>query len=86
MASNFALRNAVHLENYISISCHIEWDMIVVTVFISILNQMVFHLVQNRKENCHHDHIPFNVKGNRNKVFSVHGPEISTPVRRVPRG
>ena len=28
-----------------------------------ILNQMEFHLVQNRKENCHHDHIPFNVKG-----------------------
>ena len=24
---------------------------------------MVFNLVQNRKENCHHDHIPFNVKG-----------------------
>ena len=27
--------------------------MIVVTVFHSILNQMEFHLVQNRKENCH---------------------------------
>ena len=25
----------------------------------------------NRKENCHHDHIPFNVKGNGNIVFSV---------------
>ena len=32
--------------------------MIVVTVFLSILNQMEFHLVENRKENCHHDHIP----------------------------
>ena len=32
--------------------------MIVVTV-----NQMEFHLVQNLKENYHHDHIPFNVKG-----------------------
>ena len=42
----------------ISISFQIEWDMIVVTVFLSILNQMDFHLVQNRKENCHHDHIP----------------------------
>ena len=30
-----------------------------------------FHLVQNWKENCHHDHIPFNVKGNGNIVFSV---------------
>ena len=35
--------------------------MIVVTVFLSILNQMEFHLVQNRKDNCQHDHIPFNV-------------------------
>ena len=26
---------------------------------------------ENRKENCHHDHIPFNVKGNVNIVFSV---------------
>ena len=26
----------------------------------------------NWKENCHHDHIPFNVKGNRNIVFSVY--------------
>ena len=25
----------------------------------------------NRKENCHHDHIPLNVKGNGNRVFSV---------------
>ena len=33
-------------------------------------------LVQNRKENCHHDHIPSNVKGNGNIVFSVR-PMIS---------
>jgi len=46
--------------------------MIVVTVFLSILNQMEFQLVQNRKENCHHDYIPLNVKGNGNTVFSVH--------------
>ena len=30
------------------------------------------HLVQNRKENCHHDHIPFNMKENGNIVFSVY--------------
>ena len=42
-----------------------------VTVFISILNQMELHLVQNREENCHHDHIPFNMKRNGNIVFSV---------------
>ena len=28
---------------------------------------------ENRKENCHHNHIPFNVTGNENIVFSVHG-------------
>ena len=59
------------LLNYISISFQIEWDMIVVTGFLSIFNQMDFHLVQNRKENCHHDHIPFHLKGNRIQVFSV---------------
>ena len=59
-------------ENYISISFHSEWDMIVGTVFLSILNQMEFYLVQNRKENSHHDHIPFDVKGNGNIVFSVY--------------
>ena len=53
-----------------------EWDTIVVTVFLLILNQMEFHLVQNRKENCHHDYIPFNVKGNRNIVFSVYAVSI----------
>ena len=46
--------------------------MIVVTVFLPIMNQMEFHLVQNRKENCHHNHIPFNVKGNRNIVLSMY--------------
>ena len=38
------------------------------------LNQMEIHLVQNRKENCHYDHIPFNEKGNGNIVFSVCSP------------
>ena len=44
--------------------------MIVVIVFLSILNQMDFHLVQNRKENCPHYHIPFNMKEIGNIVFS----------------
>ena len=43
-----------------------------VTVFFLILNQMEFHLVQNRKGNCHLDHIPFTLKGNGNIVFLVH--------------
>ena len=45
--------------------------MIVVGVFLSILNQIEFHLVENRKENCQQNHIPFNVKGNGNIVFSL---------------
>ena len=32
---------------------------------------MDFYLVQNQKENCHHDHIPLNLKGNGNIVFSA---------------
>ena len=62
----------INWGDYIPISFQIEWDMVMVTVFLSILNQMEIHLVQNRKEHCHHDHIPFNVKGNGNTVFSVH--------------
>ena len=61
----------VHWENYISISFQIEWDMVVVTVFFSIFNQMEFHVVQNRKKICPHNHIPFDLKGNGNIVFSV---------------
>ena len=66
--------------------------MIVVTVFLSILNQMEIHLVQNRKENCHQSDSftlvtvtsgdsyvsPFNVKGKVNIVFSVYGLSFST--------
>ena len=68
--------HSVHWENYISISFHIERDMIVVTVFLSILNtNWIPFGSENRKENCHHDHIPFNVKGNGNIVFSVYTPK-----------
>ena len=66
-----AYQPQLHWENYVSISFHIEWDMIVVTVFL--LNQLEFPLVQYQKENCYYDHIPFNVKGNGNIVFSVLG-------------
>ena len=44
-------------------------------LFLSILNQMESHLVQNRKKNCRHDHIPFNLEGNGNIVFSVYSHE-----------
>ena len=33
---------------------------------------MELYLVQNRKESCHNDHIPFNFKGNGILVFSVY--------------
>ena len=36
-----------------------------------VLNEMEFQLVRNRKENCHHDQIPFKLKGNVNIVLSV---------------
>ena len=64
-------------ENSYTISFQIEWDMIVVTVFHSILNLMEFHLAQNRKENCHHDHIPFNLKGNGILAYSVYSDRYS---------
>ena len=53
--------------------------MIVVTLILSILNQIDFHLVQNQKQNCHHDHIPFNLKGNGILVFSVYNAEKVHP-------
>ena len=39
----------LHWENYISISFHIEWYMIVVTVFLSTLNQMELHFCSKSK-------------------------------------
>ena len=61
-----------HRENYRSISFQIEWDMIVVTVFLSILNTNGIPFgSENRTENCHHDHIPFNLRGNGNSSLSV---------------
>ena len=38
----------MHSEKWIPISFQIKWNMIVVIVFVSILNQMEFYLVQNR--------------------------------------
>ena len=37
---------------------------------------------KNRKENCHHDHIPFNMKGNGNMVFSVRCPGYEKRLHR----
>ena len=56
--------------------------MTVATVSLSILNRMDIHLVENRKENCHHDLIPFNLKGNGLRIFSMltHQPMQIIPV------
>ena len=43
--------------------------MIVVTVILSIFNQIEFNLAHNRKDNSHYDHIPFNLKEIRNKYL-----------------
>ena len=40
-------------------------------------------MVQNRKENCHHDHIPFNLRANRNIVFPVYVITFVTLQSRV---
>ena len=37
---------------------------------------------ENRKENCHHDHIPFNVKGIGSIVFSVQNVQTAA-IRRL---
>ena len=47
--------------------------MIVVTVFFLITDQKEFHLVNNQREHCHYDHIPFNLKGISNLHLSVPG-------------
>ena len=62
---------AAHDEKYISISFRIECSRIVVTVFLSILNPMEFHLVFNQKENCLHDQILSNLKAIRNVCLRV---------------
>ena len=40
----------VHWENYISISFQIEWDLIVLTVFYSNLNQMEIHFLGSKSK------------------------------------
>ena len=49
-------------RKYSLLPFQIELNMIAVTIFLTILNKMKFHLVQNQKENCHPDHISLNLK------------------------
>ena len=43
---------------------------------------MNFHLVKNRKENSHHGHIPFNLKGNGDLFFLSMFVFFSSQMRR----
>ena len=45
-------------------------------IYLLILNQMHFYLVLSRKENCYHDYIQFNLKGNGIVVLSVRSHEF----------
>ena len=40
--------------------------MVVMRGFLSIVNKRELILVENPRENCNHDHIPFDLKGNEN--------------------
>ena len=63
--------------------------MIVMTVFLSVLKQMEFHLVQNQEENYHHNHIPFNLNGIWKYIFvseyRSESPAFTTGYRRCCR-
>ena len=47
-----------------------KWNFIWLKIESKIVSALSYP-IQNRKENCHHDHIPFNLKGIGNIVFSV---------------
>ena len=64
------------LRESISESIHTEKNMIIVTVFLSIMNQMEFRFGHNQKENCKYDHIPFNSKWIRNELLRSSVPNV----------
>ena len=51
--------------------------MIVKTVFLLNLNRAVFSLVRKQEENCHHDHIPFTLKGMGNLCLHAKDPQAA---------
>ena len=55
-----------HIFNYFQM----ERNKIIVALFFLIMNQTEFRWVHNQKENCHYNHIPFNLRGIRER-FSV---------------
>ena len=67
------------LGKEISISFQIERNTIVVTFFLLIKNQMEFCRVHNQKGNCHYDHIPFTLKGIRNRFLFLNTLQALAP-------
>ena len=63
----------------------IEWDTIVVTGLLSFLTKWNSIWFKNRKETCHHEHIPFSLKGNGIQVFSVWSPSSNVSYIRPQR-
>ena len=64
-SSSFSIEKTTYIK--LRKMAHIlSTNMIVVSVFLSISEEMEFHLVQYQKENCDHANIPFNFKGNGN--------------------
>ena len=60
-------------EKWISDSFKIEKNMIVVTVFLFIImNPREFCSAHNQRENCHYDHIHFNLKVIINLVLCMY--------------
>ena len=51
-----------HSEKLFSYFFQIEKNMIVAIVFVMIMSKAVFLLFHNQKENCHYDHVLFNLK------------------------
>ena len=76
-----------HSEKQVSNSFQIEGKMVMMTVLLLNMNPMEFNLVHNQNENCHHDHIPFNLKGIRNIFLWVQRVSRIFPsaVRKVTR-
>ena len=42
-----------------------------------------FHLIQKSKDNCHRDHIPFNLKGNAKNPSRHHRTMVSRGLRKA---
>ena len=63
----------IHSEKDISILFHIKRNVILATVFLLILNQTEFRLIDNynQKINSNYVHISFNLREIRNKFFRM---------------